>query len=142
MVHFITAGTSSEKIYNAIDWEDSQKNDCFEYVCDNSKGNIVRSKCNGLAQCVDNRCITPEEMEDKTHAIEIEIDITELTDINTTRIALDLSEMSHTDNNNIVVSVEHDEKGKVAKIICYTSDEKTAEKLKDSLRNNCLSPTS
>ena len=129
----VDGSCSASETNSAIEWE-KQSNECIEYLCDNLKGNIKRSRC----ECIDGRCITQEDTENKTHAIEMDVEDLNSTNITSIDIAIELSDLTGIDLDDIIISVEYNDDGIITKIIVYVNDESTADTLRNAVLEKCI----
>jgi len=128
------------------DWED-RTNDCVEYTCDNESGFNVTGKClnkDGVNYvCTsDNECVESDVQIEDGKTIVIQIKPVDSEDVNISKIVSIVSNLTGIDREQMKITIEIDERGRVVRILIYVQDRKTAEiiakKVDEITIENCV----
>jgi len=113
----------------AIRWE-NESNGCVEYQCSNISGVFVKKvKCRNsenITICGDVTCVS----QDKDWAVVIDIESEERVLMTPDEIRDELSNMTDIDISEMIIGIEYDDNGFIARIIVYVKDEDQAQIIK------------
>jgi len=131
---FVNGEFKPEKRENATMWE-QQTNGCVAFQCINDIGGLTWSMCNGTNEstqvCVNGQCVEERNIpQDRIWTVVIDVNETNLEDVNIEVITTATSELSGVNANDIIVGVECDEQGFVIRVVVYVNDEEKASKIK------------
>jgi len=131
---FVNGEFKPEKRENATRWE-QQTNGCVEFQCINDIGGLSWSLCNDTNEstrvCVNDQCVEERNIpQDRIWTVVIDVNETNLEDVNIEVITTATSELSGVYEGDIIVGVECDEQGFVFRVVVYVNDEEKASKIK------------
>jgi len=124
-----------EKKSNVIAWE-NHTNNCVEYSCDNESGLLSRSICYKKDEhilCFKDECIDEDNAPDKEWKVYIGIVSPSVIAMSANEIGAEISHLSGLEEKDFEVGMEHDEEGRIIRVIILVNNESDAKKIKKAI---------
>ena len=119
---------------NVTQWEE-RSNECVEYICENESGPVTKSKCVVTdSVCINDKCVKKSSITTGVE-VELELDGTDLSQVNTTEMAESISVLFGLPKTDFEVGWESDGDGIIRIIIIV--EEQEAERIAD-LMKTCI----